>query len=106
MLQGISVDERIEFTCLNDTSEPKTVFILKPLSGIEQFQFYEFYEDGKLKLKPTSVKTILLSSIVEIKNFTNKKLEEMIDSLDGVTAMALLNKIMEINKLTEKQEKN
>jgi hypothetical protein len=94
MLKGIDVNQRIEFVSKYDDTEPKTVFVLKPLSSLEMMtlgtnESIEFY---------------LEKSIVEVKNFDNKSVKEAISSVNVKVLGELIEQINRLNKLSDEQE--
>jgi hypothetical protein len=97
MLEGIDVKKRIEFTSSKDTTEPKTIFVLKPVSCIDAIS------------EPKHENPIVnacLNSIEEVKNFNGAtNIIDIINSLDSDTFTELLVKINEINGLTEDSKK-
>jgi len=97
MLKGIDIDQRIKFTSKFDTSEPKTEFTLKPLSGVDMINSKE----------ENPVLGLLGSSILEIKNFDGKKdKEEIIKSLPTNVFNELMEEINNINNITDDDKKN
>lgn len=100
MLQGIDVSQRIEFSSVSDTGEPKTVFVLKPLSGLEMLEFSGGGTDD--------IKKMIIKSIVEVKNFSKDgiSIEEVVGSLNLSVVGELINKINYLNNLSRQDEKN
>lgn len=99
MIEGIDTNQRIEFTSKYDMNDPKTVFILRPLSGFEMMEF----SDGKME----DVKRMVLRSIVEIRNFNKEcSIEDVLNSLNLKLLAELINKINNINQLSGEDEKN
>lgn len=96
MLKGIDVRQRIEFVSSQDTVEPKTVFVLKPLSSL----------DMSTLTGDNSLQVYLEKSIVEIKNFETQDVKEAIAMLDPKTFAELISKINEINRFDKAEEKN
>lgn len=95
MIQGIDVNQRIEFVSEKDSSEPKTVFIFKPLSGFEMLDV----QDGGLDLK-----RFIKRTIIEVKGVEDKDL--FLESLPLSIVGELIKKANEVNKLTEEETKN
>lgn len=100
MIKAIDPNARIEFVSSSDVGEPKTVFILRPLSGIEMMQFSEGKQDDVFKM--------LISSIVEVKNFPVEGLSvpEITNSLNLTVLAELIQKVNSLNNLTEQEAKN
>jgi hypothetical protein len=107
MLQGININERIEFISKDDNSEPKTIFVLKPFSGVDMLNISQQFKDGRLILSGEEILTILEKSIVEIKNFSEAiPIKEIISRLPGTILGELITKIGIINNLTKEDQKN
>lgn len=107
MLKGIDVNQRIEFVSKDDVSEPKTVFILRPFSGIEMVSMSQFFDSGKMALSGDGVVAFLEKAIVEIKNFKDGlSVKEAIQQLSGNVLGELVNEIASINNLTGQDQKN
>jgi len=109
MLKGIDVSQRIEFSCEDDV-EPKTVFILKPLSGLQMIEVSKnLSTDKKLVLNAQYIQSILECSIVEIKNPEVKeinKINDFISSLSSVVLTELVVEVGKLNNLTGEEQKN
>lgn len=95
MLSGIDVNQRIEFISSWDTTEPKTVFVFKPLAGFEMIKLSEVGFD---------VQQFLEKTIVEIVGVADKS--AFLNSLSVKILGELINKANEINKITEQETKN
>jgi hypothetical protein len=98
MLEGIDVGQRINFTSKKDKTEPKTVFVLRPLSGIDRLNILQSVD--------SSVQTALETSIVEIKNNNNISKEDYIKTLDLSVLDELMEKINNISNIKDDDEKN
>ena len=108
MLKGIDISQRVEFSCVDDV-DPKTVFVLRPLSGLQMIDVAKNMTDGKLVLDAEYIQSILEKSIVEVKNpdiKDKKKIEEYISSLDSGTLTELVVEIGGINNMTGDEQKN
>jgi hypothetical protein len=97
MLEGIDLKQRINFIPSKDKTEPKTVFVLKPLSSIEMLS---------MNKGDNSLFKYLKESIVSINNFCVDNIEEAIHMLDTKTIEELLTEINKLNKISEEEEKN
>ena len=107
MLKGIDVNQRIEFVSKDDTSEPKTVFILRPFSGMEMVSMSRFFDSGKMTLTGEGLTAFLEKSIVEVKNFKDGlSVKEIIQQLSGAVLGELVSEIAGINNLTGQDQKN
>lgn len=112
MITGIDINQRIEFTLSFDTSEPKTIFILRPLSASELMEF----SINKEMKEITKIFMMIEKCIVEIKNYKigekiinisdeNEK-RDIIKSLPVNVINELSIKLTEINHLTDIERKN
>lgn len=107
MLKGIDVNQRIEFVSKEDKSDPKTVFVLRPFSGIEMVSMSQFFDEGKMVLSGEGILSFLEKSVVEIKNFKEGlSVKEILSQLSGVVLGELVNEISLINNLTGQDQKN
>lgn len=102
MLKGIDIRQRIEFVSSQDTSEPKTVFVLRPLSSIEMMEFSSSSEKGNI----AAMKFYLENSIVEVKNFLTENIEDAICSIDPMTLGEMITELNKINHITGDETKN
>lgn len=100
MLPIINIKQRIEFVSPRDEADPKTVFVLRPMSGIESMDLMRSFKDGAMSLDKESIRSILLNSIVEIKNYDGS-----VDNLDTATVAELIGEVFKINGLTEDDKK-
>ena len=99
MLEGIDVNQRIEFISKYDKTEPKTKFYFKPLSGSDMFNVS--------RSKDNFVMTVLNMSIVNIENIPgNKNKEEYLNSLKTESLNELFEKFNEINNMSDDERKN
>ena len=108
MLEGIDLDQRIEYSCKGDTDNP-TVFIFKPLDGFEMLDISNNVKDGKLSLDKSYIKSMLGSSIVEVKNPDLTKsgdIDKFISMQDVTILTELTFKAMRVNKLMDDEAKN
>jgi len=102
MIQRIDVNKRIDFVCPSDTSEPKTVFVLRPLSSSEIMN-----DASNDKEKISKAMDMLEKSIVEVRNGGEyKSKRELIDTLPMDIIGDLSNKVTELNHLTKELAKN
>lgn len=107
MLKGIDVNQRIEFVSKEDKSDPKTVFVLRPFSGIEMVSMSQFFDSGKMTLSGDGIVAFLEKSIVEVKNFKDgMSVKEIISQLSGAVLGELVNEIAAINNITGQDQKN
>jgi len=108
MLQGINLNERIEVISKEDKEEPKTIFVLKPLTALEMLDISKYMQDGKLSFNGEYVRELLCNSIVEIRNPDTKGATNILDFINSQTASVLMEIVVEIGKLnniTEDEKK-
>jgi len=107
MIGIIDIEQRIEFVSKDDNTEPKTVFVLRPLSGADMIDLSQFAEDGVLNLKGDYLINMIDKSTVEIKNINSAlPKRKIIESLPVGVITELVAKVGEINNLTEQDRKN
>jgi ABC-type uncharacterized transport system ATPase subunit len=97
MIPGIDINKKIELISKTDVNEPKTVFVIKPFSGID-----------KIELNSKGIAEILDKAIVEIRNKPEgiSKLD-FIKSIDSPDVIGeLLEQITIINNITKEEAKN
>ncbi len=98
MLQGINIDQRVEFVSEFDTSEPKTKFIIRPLSGVDMLN------TGTTE---NPLLSLLIASVESIENFKGEKdKEKIIRSLPTNVFNELLEHINKMNEVTDDDRKN
>lgn len=103
MIQGIDVTQRIEFVDPNDTGDPKTVFVLRPLTASEILTLRYSTTDNAMRIFNT-----IKASIVEAKNYFKsfEDKDKLVDSLPMNLITSLSLKIAEINHLQAEEIKN
>jgi hypothetical protein len=104
MLQGIDVRERINFTFSNDKTEPKTVFILKPLTSIEKTIFSQMMNESNDKAE--AFLFYLKRSIVKIKEFKTTDVNEALEIIDETSLGEVLVALNKLNGFTKVEAKN
>lgn len=97
MLVGIDLTQRIEFTSKDDKTEPKTIFILKPLSARERMS---------MSNKDEILFDMVNTSVVEIRNCNDKTKEEYLESLPLDTLVEIGMKVNNISGITDDDKKN
>ncbi len=120
-LIGLDKEETFEYISRFDKDKNNpTIFLLGVLSGKDKLKFIEdaFTADGNLDIKKLQSKSydIVKTGLKGIKNLYNKKTgkyehiieitEEILDKLPTIVVTELAGKIIEINYLTEEEEKN
>lgn len=95
MLKGVDIKQRFEWSASCDTEEPKTIFVLKPLSAADKVAMIGVFPSGKISGK--AIIDFLDLIVVEIKNFAEADKREALESLP----LAALNElILEANRLS------
>jgi hypothetical protein len=102
MLKGISSKQRIEFVSSVDESDPKTTFILRPLTCLEMMEMADLNAKGQI----ASITFYLTRSIVEVKNFSCSAVDEVIKEIDSSTMAELINELNRINHVSGEERKN
>lgn len=94
MLYGVDINQRVEFISSRDISDPKTVFVLRPLGGLELARIGD-------------TDKALIEAIVEIRNMPDGMTkEDYVSSLDSISLWELVSKANVLNKVTGQDEKN
>ena len=107
MLKGINVNERIEFISKDDNSEPKTIFVFKPITGADMIKISEGANGSELKLTSEKIFALLELTICEIKNFEPQgSISDMLKSLQPLVLTELVNEAMSLNRMTGQDRKN
>lgn len=106
MLQPIEISQRFEFISKEDNTEPKTVFVIKPLSTREMFSLMPESSDGQIKLSSEKIFKLLEASIVEIRNFKDGAVNDLIPLIPAQSLTELVQEIAKINKMTGQDQKN
>lgn len=97
MIQGIDINQRIEFISSFDNTEPKTIFVFRPLGGTELMKHTDMGETKDFV-------GYLCSCIVEIKNCAQDK-TEFIKSLPLNVIAELLVKAGSLNNVSDEDKK-
>lgn len=108
MLKGIDVNQRIEVSSPDDKTKPKTIFVLKPMSGLEDLKLSEFIVDGRLKISEDYIKYVTSKSVVEIKNpdlQDRESIDAFVQSQEVSVLLFLSTEILNIVKVTESDKK-
>ena len=72
MRTGIDVSQRFEYSFPDDV-DPKTIFVIKPLTASDRFDMGQFVKDGQMKLSGAVALSTFLIVVEEIRNFTIRK---------------------------------
>lgn len=115
MRKGIDTNQRIPFSFVDDI-EPKSVFILRPLSATEFTEFSSGSAAGVFKITANEIYCVLDRAVVEVQNFQigeeiiNTKesaaKRRVFESLELNDLNELLNQILSMNKLGRAEQKN
>jgi hypothetical protein len=97
MINIIDINQRVEFISKVDTSEPKNVFVIRPLSGIEMMEY------GNLGDKENLYK-FLDAGITEVRNTPVSK-QDFIKSLPLDVLTELIIFMTNLNNLTPEDKK-
>ena len=99
MLTGININERVEFISKYDKNEPKTVFTMRPLTGLEMLKFSSGMNEDLVKM--------VEASIVSVKDFEGlKEVRDIINALPMLVLGELVQQVNKLNKVTEDDAKN
>ena len=102
MLKGIDIRQRIEFVSKKDESEPKTVFVLQPMSTLDKMQFSTMISEDYSK----ALRFYLKKSIISITNFISNDIDEAIEMLDMDVMDELTKELNKINNVSDEERKN
>jgi hypothetical protein len=114
MLQGIDNKETIEFVSTTDTAENPTVFLLGNISNKDKLNLFADAIDrtGAIDMSKMSgrIFDIAKAGLKGIKNLSGKDYatidDAVLETIPFNVVLELVNKIVEINFLGVKQEKN
>lgn len=99
MLTGININERVEFISKYDKNEPKTVFTMRPLTGLEMLNFSAGAKEDIVKM--------VESSVVSVKNFSGfTEVRDILNSLSMNVLGELIEQTNKLNGITEEDAKN
>ena len=107
MLKGLDLKQRIEFSSSKDTADPKTIFVMRPLSGEEQENFKD-PGTNKIKLAGTKIYDFLAAAIVEIKNFDGDGdvRSKLVTITDSEILAELIGECGKLSNMSKADEKN
>lgn len=118
MIKGIDINQRINFSFKNDQSEPKTVFVLRPLSPTEFSEFSKFDPETKTAIvSKDSIISVLCNAVDEIRNYQigektidsakdKETKREVFMSLPMAELNEVFSEIIAMNKLGDIEAKN
>lgn len=100
MIEGIDIEQRIDFVLDNDT-EPKTVFVFRPISGSDKLNIQS---KARGMSEGDCIIELLNTCIVEIKGIDNKY--KFLRSLDINVLSELVEKHNSISEIKDDDKKN
>jgi hypothetical protein len=106
MLKGIDVNQRIEYVCKEDDSEPKTVFVFRPMTASEMIDLTSDMDVTQLKMTGKKIIDFLCMAIVEIRNYHIADIREALNSLPPTVITELVQESTNINKIVGTDIKN
>ena len=107
MKVGIDKNQRVEFSLSSDTTEPKTVFVFRPLTGTEMIDISGNITGRFATLQGERIIKFLDLAIVEIRNYPeglSKK--DYLESLSANDILELVGFGSQLCGLTKDEEKN
>lgn len=99
MIPLIDVNQRVEYVSEHDKTEPKTVFVIRPMSGADRTNI------GLSDDKSPIYMRILKEALVEIKGIEMDK-DSVLKQLPMDVLNELMSKINEVSGITENDKKN
>ena len=107
MLKGININQRVEFASKEDDSTPKTIFVIKPLSGMDRISLASLLEgdNGTERYLNETIR----KSLVEIKNPDINDADEAFNFVSNLSMgiiTELLEKIKDKSEMSREEEKN
>lgn len=110
MLQGINTQERVRFSSVLDKSEPKTVFVLRPLTGFEVFALEKLNDMKSEKMSVEYARELLKLSVLEIENYDfpekDASVSEKLETLPFYSILEIAGQVKKLMVLTSEDEKN
>lgn len=117
---GLDVNQRIEFVSKEDTTEPYTIFILKPLRSFEQMELSSLLISKKVDLKSQEevgknifsheyLTRLFSLAIAEIKNPDIVEKQEIIKYLQQINVAIiyeLIDAVLGLNTISGQDAKN
>ena len=106
MIKCIDLKEREEFISTQDTTEPKTVFVLKPLSSMDRGKIITRFDNGD---NVDAMFATVAACLVEIRNgddVVKDITEETLKSVPLEVVIEIHNRILDRNTLLEQDRKN
>jgi len=108
MLVCIDTSKRVEFVSSLDSTEPKTVFVLRPLTSSEMVNLSGHIKGGRIMATGDYMSALVRKAVVEIKNpdISGEGVTEYLDTVPPQVLIELSTKIDELVSLTEQDQKN
>ncbi len=109
MIEGLDVNERIEYSLTADKGDVKTIFVFRPLDSVEQMNMVN--DDGTVAAGAKFIFPYLNKVIVEIRNFKLKGkdmtvVEEILPLIKPDYLTELLKFSQSLNGVSEQLAKN
>lgn len=106
MIKGIDVNQRIEFSSVNDKDAEKTIFVFRPLTSAEMMDLASDAQGNTVKLVGSKIFEYLKLGIVEVRNYPAGSIEDTLKSLPMDVITELVKEMGRINNMTEQEAKN
>lgn len=106
MIKGIDVNQRIEFSSVNDADEPKTIFVFRPLTAAEMMELVSDSDGNEVKLVGAKIFNFLEKCIVEVKNYPAGEIKDVLSTLPMEVITELIKEMDRINKMSRQDSKN
>lgn len=104
MLKGIDLNQRIEYVSKYDSSEPKTVFVFKPLAAAEMIDVMG--DQTTTVLKGSKIIDYLDMVICEVRNAEFSDKRSFLNSLPSLIISELVAESSGMNNMTLADQKN
>ena len=107
MLKGIDINQVSEFSIKND-SDPKTIFLLKPLTGYEMLEASQKLK-GETSINADYVEAVLDKAITGIKDPDISEVNDInkfVEGLDSLVLIEIVTEVIRINDVSDDESKN
>lgn len=104
MIKGIDINQRVNFSFPDDTEEPKTIFVFRPLDSVEQMELVN--DDGTVKIGGKDVFPYLEKVIVEVRNFATTDVKAALRQVPPGKLAELIKFSGTMNNLSGQDQKN
>ena len=108
MIEGIDLNRRIEFVSQEDKSDPKTVFILRPMAGSEHINLSGFYAGGKVAMTGDYLMDILRKCVTGTRNpdLEGEELKTYLEALPPEIIVEVGGRITDLAGVSDDERKN